>query len=127
MRKIASLVLLSALLFSCSRMSPKSSAVGSDGSAFEFYDTDRNGYLDVLETDDVIAAQFSERDADGSGRLEGKEVPGAEELALIDADHDGKLTIIEYMRLSDLRFGRADGDKNRFVSRDEAKALNLSR
>lgn len=93
--------------------------------AFAESDTDHSGAVDRRELYDRSVEVFFLADANRDRVLVAEELrrlPHRDDLARGDANHDGRLTIDEYVRVRDLEFESADRDKDGVLSVDEVVA-----
>jgi hypothetical protein len=93
----------------------------------KLFDTDTDGTPDLAEVKKAGSALFAKLDRDQDGTLDKRELAGrlsARELAAADPDHDGTLTVDEYLAVVEQRFNAADPDKDGTL---DAKELNTTR
>src|ERR1700761_927645 len=70
------------------------------GNAIKMFDTDADGTLDLDEVKKAASALFARLDRDHDGTVDRRELAGRlspRELAAADPDHDGTLTLDEYL------------------------------
>ena len=85
------------------------------GNPIHMFDSNGDGLLDATEVRKAAAALFAELDRDSDGVVNKHELAGrwsAKKLATADIDHDGRLTVHEYLLFVEQHFNEADLDND---------------
>ena len=92
----------------------------------QMFDTDNDGTFDLAEVKRAASALSARLDRDHDGTLDKRELAGRlspKEFAAAGPDHNGTLTLDEYLAVVEQRFNAANPDKDGTL---DAKELNTS-
>lgn len=97
--------------------------------AFKAIDTSGNGAISAAEWDQASFELFHAADKNGDNYLTPDELGGTtitqDTFAIADQDHDGRLSVAEFMRLRRAVFTAADIDRNENLTLIEFELLTL--